>query len=93
MQIIIQLFRECDGFTITPEEVLVICLLNMIQEKSVLIKVQEQITEDSTWEEVRNLIVKIDSTSRISDNFKQKTASLVQQPESRPVGPAGRRGI
>ena len=45
----------------------------MIQEKSVLIKVQEQITEESTWEEVCNLIVKIDSTSRLSDNFKQKT--------------------
>ena len=70
-QTIIQLFRECDGFSITPEEVLIICLLNTIQEKSVLIKVQEQITEDSTWEQVRNLIVKIDSMSRISDNFKQ----------------------
>ena len=38
-----------------------------------MIKVQEQITETSTWEEVCNLIVKIDSTSRLSDNFKQKT--------------------
>ena len=72
-QTIIQLFRECDGFTITPEEVLIICLLNTIQEKSVLIKVQEQITEESTWEEVHNLIVKIDSTSRLSDNLKHKT--------------------
>ena len=72
-QKIIQLFRECDGFTITPEEVLIICLLNTIQEKSVLIKVQDKITEESTWEEVCNLIVKIDSTSRLSDNFKQKT--------------------
>merc|ERR1711895_367622 len=71
-QTIIQLFRECDGFSIAPEEVVIICLLNTIQEKSVLIKVQEQITEESTWEEVRNLIVKIDSTSRLSDTFKQK---------------------
>ena len=71
-QTIIQLFRECDGFSIAPEEVLIICLLNTIQEKSVLIKVQEQITETSTWEEVCNLIVKIDSTSRLSDTFKQK---------------------
>ena len=72
-QTIIEIFRGCDGFSITPEEVLIICLLNTIQEKSVLIKVQEQITETSTWEQVHNLIVKIDSTSRISDNFKQKT--------------------
>ena len=71
-QTIIQLFREFDGFTITPEEVLIICLLNTIQEKSVLIKVQEQITDTSTWEEVCNIIVKIDSTSRLSDHFKQK---------------------
>ena len=63
MLTIIQLFRECDRFAISPAEVLIICLLNTIQEKSVLINVQEQITETSTWEEVRNLIVKIDSTS------------------------------
>ena len=62
-QTIIQMFRECNGFEITPAEVLIICLLHTIQEKSVLIKVQEQITETSTWEEVRNLIVKIDNTS------------------------------
>ena len=70
-QTIIEIFRGCDGFSITPEEVLIICLLNTIQEKSVLIKVQEQIIETSTWEQVCNLIVKIDSTSRILDNFKQ----------------------
>ena len=44
MQTIIQMFREC-SFEITPAEVLIICLLNTIQEKSVLKKVQEQITE------------------------------------------------
>ena len=47
-QTIIELFRGCDGFSITPEELLIICLLNTIQEKSVLIKVQEQISETST---------------------------------------------
>ena len=70
-QMVVELFRGCDGFAIKPEEVLIICLLNTIQEKSVLIKVQEQITEATTWENVRNLIVKIDSTSCISDGFKQ----------------------
>merc|ERR1711867_422053 len=59
-QTIVELFRGCEGFTIKPEEVLIICLLNTIQEKSVLIKVQENITETTTWEIVRNLIVKID---------------------------------
>ena len=58
-QTIVQMFRECSGFKITPAEVLILCLLNTIQEKSVLIKVQEQITERLTWEEVGNLIIKI----------------------------------
>merc|ERR1712089_31313 len=71
-QTVVELFRNCDGFKIKPEEVLIICLLNTIQEKSVLIKVQEAIDSTTTWETVRNLIVKIDSTSRISDEFKQR---------------------
>ena len=70
-QTVVELFRNCEGFSITPEEVLIICLLNTIQEKSVLVKVQEGIDATTTWENVRNLIVKIDSTSRISDGFKQ----------------------
>merc|ERR1712089_70447 len=60
-QTIIQMFRKCSGFDITPQEVLIICLLNTIQEKAMLIKVQEQMTETSTWEEVRNIIIKIDN--------------------------------
>ena len=34
-------------------------------------KVQENIDATTIWDNVRNLIVKIDSTSRISDGFKQ----------------------
>merc|ERR1712120_19344 len=71
-QTVVELFRNCDGFNIKPEEVLIICLLNTIQEKSVLIKVQEAIDATTSWETVRNMIVKIDSTSRISDEFKQR---------------------
>ena len=71
-QTVVELFRNCDGFNIKPEEVLIICLLNTIQEKSVLIKVQEAIDTTTSWEAVRNMIVKIDSTSRISDEFKQR---------------------
>ena len=71
-QTVVELFHNCEGFLITPEEVLIICLLNTIQEKSVLVKVQEAIDSKTTWETVRNLIVKIDSTSRISDEFKQR---------------------
>ena len=58
---VVELFRNCKGFSITPEEVLIICLLNTIQEKSVLVKVQEAIDSKTTWETVQNLIVKIDN--------------------------------
>ena len=71
-QTIIQMFRECSGFNITPQEVLIICLLNTIQEKTMLIKVQEQMTERSTWEEVRNNRIKINNASRLSDAYKLK---------------------
>ena len=47
-QTVVELFRNCDGFTITPKEVLIICLLNTIQEKSVLVKVQEAIDSRTT---------------------------------------------
>merc|ERR1712240_950396 len=66
-QKVVELFRNCKGFSITPDEVLIICLLNTIQEKSVLVKVQEAIDSKTTWETVHNLIVKIDSIYQISD--------------------------
>merc|ERR1712082_446786 len=69
---VVELFHNCKGFSITPDEVLIIFLLNTIQEKNVLVKVQEAIDSKTTWETVRNLIVKIDSTSHISDEFKQR---------------------
>merc|ERR1712115_389671 len=88
----LQMFCECSGFEITPTEVLIIYLLNTIQEKSVLIKVQEQITETSTWEEVRNLIVKIDNASHLSDTYKQKnrfSGATVQAKACRACGEKG----
>ena len=66
------MFRERSGINITPQEVLIICLLNTIQVKTMLIKVQEQMTERSTWEEVRIIIIKIDNASRLSDAYKLK---------------------
>ena len=45
-QTLVQMFRESEGFTMTPEETLIICMLNTIQDKNMMIKVQENITED-----------------------------------------------
>ena len=49
-QMIIQMFRECSRFDITPNKVPIICLLNTIQDKSMMVKVQEQMTENMGWE-------------------------------------------
>merc|ERR1711955_195149 len=36
-----------------------------------MIKVQEHITENMLWEEVRNVIVKLDRTAHLSDVYRQ----------------------
>ena len=71
MQSLVQMFREAEGFTMTPEQTLVICMLNTIQDKKMMIKVQEHITEDMPWEEVRNVIVKLDRAAHLSDIYCQ----------------------
>ena len=53
-QTIVQMFHEVSGFVITPNKVLITCLLNTIQDKYLIIKVQEQITEHMDLEQVRN---------------------------------------
>ena len=73
------MFCEVSGFDITPNEVLIICLLNTIQDKNLMIKVQEQITEDMDWEQVRNIIIKIDNASRLSDSYKKRERMLASR--------------
>ena len=38
-QTIVQMFREANGFEMTSNEVLIICLLNTVQDKNLMIKV------------------------------------------------------
>ena len=68
------MFWEAEGFTMTPEETLIICMLNTIQNKNMMIKVQEHITEDMLWEEVRKIIVKLDRAAHLSDVYRQTNA-------------------
>ena len=37
-QTIVQMFREANGFDLNPNEVLIICLLNIIQDKNLMIR-------------------------------------------------------
>ena len=52
----------------TPEETLMICMLNTIQDKNLMIKVQEYIKENMDWEEVWNILVNLDRAAHISDS-------------------------
>ena len=70
-QILVQMFRKSEGFAMTPEETLEICMLNMIQDKNLMVKVQEHIRENMEWEEVRNIIVKLDRAAHLSDSYCQ----------------------
>ena len=55
----------------TPEETLIICMLNTITDKRLVVKVQENINEGMEWTEVRNVIVKLDRAAHLSDDYCQ----------------------
>ena len=91
-QTLVQMFRESEWFTMTPEETLIICMLNTIQDKNMMIKVQENITEDMPWNEVRNIKVKLDKAAHLSDIYRQRNqmhASAVQCKSCRACGKKG----
>ena len=44
-QTVIQMFREARMWDITPDELMTITLLNMIQEKTMMVKVQERLDD------------------------------------------------
>ena len=48
-QTVVQMFREVKGFEMTPNEVLIICLLKNIQNKDIMKKVQQRMTEHMDW--------------------------------------------
>jgi len=57
-QHLIQMFRECKGFAMTPEETIIIVMLNTITNKELMVKVNENLRDDMTWMDVRIIIVK-----------------------------------
>ena len=40
-QTLVQMFHECEGFAMTPEETLIICMLNTITDKALMVEVNE----------------------------------------------------
>ena len=91
-QTLVQMFRESEGFIMRPEETLIICMLNTITDKQLMVKVQENITEDMEWTEVRNVIVKLDRAAHLSDVYYQTNrmhASAAQIKSCRACGKKG----
>ena len=42
------MFCECEGFAMTPEETLIICMLNTITNKDLMVKVNKNLMDDMT---------------------------------------------
>ena len=55
--------------------------MNTIKDKVTKVKLQEQMTENIGWEEVRNIIIIIDNASHLSDVYKKNNlvVPLLQQ--------------
>ena len=91
-QTLVQMFRECEGFAMTPEETLIICMLNTITDKALMVKVNENLTDGMSWMEVRNIIVKLDRAAHLSDVYcqaKRMHANAAQSKSCRACGKSG----
>ena len=53
----------------TPEETLIIVMLNTITNKELMVKVNENLRDNMAWTGVRNIIVKLDRAAHLSDQY------------------------
>ena len=91
-QHVVNMFRECEGFAMTPEETLIIVMLNTITSKELMVKVNENLRDDMRWEDVRNIIVKLDRAAHLSDQYRNTNrmhASAAQNKSCRACGKSG----
>ena len=91
-QSVIQMFCKTNCLEMAPKEILVICMLNTIQDKNMMIKVQEHIMEYMPWEEVRNVIVKIDRAAHLSDVYCQNNRMHISAVQSKACRACGKKG-
>ena len=86
------MFHESEGFTMTPEETLIICMLNTITDKQLMVKVQENITKGIECTEVRNVIVKLDRAAHLSDVYRQTNRMHASAAQSKSCRACGKKG-
>ena len=92
IQHLVQMFRKCEGFAMTPEETLIIVMLNTITSKELMVKVNKNLRDDMRWEDVRNIIVKLDRAAHLSDQYRNTNrmhASAAQNKSCRACGKSG----
>ena len=57
-----------------------------------MIKVQDQNTEDMDWEQVRNIIIKIDNESRLYDSYKKRERIYANGAQPKICRACGKKG-
>ena len=76
----------------TPEETLIICMLNTITDKQLMVKVNKNIVEGMDWTEVRNVIVKLDRAAHLSDVYCQTNRMHASAAQSKSCRACGKKG-
>ena len=76
----------------TPEETLIICMLNTITDKALMVKVNENLTDGMSWMEVRNIIVKLDRAAHLSDVYCQTNRMHANAAQSKSCRACGKSG-
>ena len=76
----------------TPQETLVICMLNTITDKQLMVKVNENIVEGMEWTEVRNVIVKLDRAAHLSDVYCQTNRMHANAAQTKSCRACGKNG-
>merc|ERR1712240_315940 len=91
-QTLVQMFREAEGFAKTHEETLIICMLNTITDKQLMIKVNENIVEGMDWTDIRNIIVKLDRAAHLSDVYRQTNRMHANAAQTKSCRACGKNG-
>ena len=91
-KLLVQMFRECKGFVMTPEDTLIICMLNTITNKNLIVKVNKNLLEGMPWTEVRNIIVKLDRAAHLSDVYCQTNRMYANAAQNKSCRACGKTG-
>ena len=76
----------------TPTMTLIIVMLNTITSKELMVKVNENLRDDMRWEDVRNIIVKLDRAAHLSDQYRNTNRMHVSAAQNKICRACGKSG-